>query len=209
MKRSGRLAVAMVSLALGSTGAAAQSPDKGPEAAGGTCVAIMSATATGVDGDGAAAGDAVRDLFVSFLTGPSIRPVPLEARLRTQALEEAKQKNCAFVVTPSLFKKRGGRSSFGKVIGQAAGTASWYVPGAYGGASVARGAGLGAARAVGDIAQTTREKDELRLDWTLVGPSGSKPTPHSEKLKASSSGEDLLTPLVGHAAEVIAEALPK
>src|SRR5215210_1382835 len=79
------------------------------------CIGVMAATVTGVDGNAADAGKAVRDVFISFLTGPSMQPVPLEARVRQLAIEEAKQKHCVYVVVASLSRKRsGGGSAFGR-----------------------------------------------------------------------------------------------
>lgn len=185
----------------------AQNPTEGPGS--GVCVAVMAATMTGVDGDAAAAGAAVRDLFVSFLTGPSIQPLALESRLRVQAMEEAKQKDCAYIVGVAMSKKRGGSSRLGSALGQAAGTASWYIPGGSGTAAVARGVSAGAARAVSDLASTTRAKDEMTIEWTLtpLAAQGRASSPHSEKLKARSDGEDLMTPLVQRAAETVAETV--
>ncbi|MEO5894342.1 MAG: hypothetical protein ABIS06_01430 [Vicinamibacterales bacterium] len=175
--------------------------------ASGVCIAVMAAAVTGVDGNAAEAGAAARDLLVSFLTGPSMQPIALESRVRLQAVEEAKQKNCAHVVTLALSRKRSGGSGLGRALGQAAGTAAWYVPGGSGAAWIARGVTAGAARALGDLASTTRAKDEMRLDWTLT--SSTKPATHTDKQKASSDGEDLLTPLVQRAAESIVETVLK
>ncbi len=88
----------------------------------------MSATVTGVDGNAAESGEAIRDLLVSFLSGPSMQPVTLDARVRPLALEEAKQKGCAYFITTTATRKRGGGGGFGRVLGQAAETASWYIP---------------------------------------------------------------------------------
>lgn len=195
------LVLSLTLLACGSV--LAQQP--APQTAPGLCVAIMAATVTGVDGNAAEAGTAARDLFVSFLTGPSIQPMALESRVRMQAVEEAKQKGCMHVVTLALSRKRSGGSGLGRALGQAAGTAAWYVPGGSGAAAVARGVTAGAARALGDLASTTRAKDEMRLDWTLT----TKPATHTDRQKASSDGEDLLTPLVQRAAESIVETVLK
>lgn len=176
------------------------------------CIAVMPATVTGVDGNAAEAGNAVRDLFISSLTGPSMQLVPLESRVRQLAIEEAKQKGCAYVVSASLSRKRGrGGSVLGSALGRAAGTAAWYVPGASTGAAVVRGLGAGAAEAVHHMATTTKAKDEMQLEWMLM-PLGSSSTPSvkkDDKLKASSDGEDLLTPLVQRAAEAIVQAVLK
>ena len=190
--------------------APAQEPAN-PVKPAGVCIAIMAATVTGVEGNAAEAGGALRDLLVSFLTGPSLQPVGLEARIRVQAMEEAKQKGCAYIVTTTAARKRGGSNDFGRVLGQAAGNAAWYIPGGSGAAAAARAVGAGTARALGDLAATTKAKDEMRLEWTVtsLGAPARTVGPRSEKLKASSDGEDLLTPLVQRAAESIAETVLK
>jgi hypothetical protein len=48
----------------------------------------------------------VRDLLTSFLTGPSMQVVPIDARLASQAIEEARQKTCGRVLTAALTRKR-------------------------------------------------------------------------------------------------------
>ncbi len=69
----------------------------------------------------------------------------------------------------------------------------------------------GTARTLGNMAATTRAKDEMRSQWTVTSlAEGARPaSPRSEKLKASSDGEDLLTPLVQRAAENIVETVLK
>ena len=176
------------------------------------CIGVMAASVTGLDGNAGDAGKAVRDVFVSFLTGPSMQPVALEARVLQLAIEEAKQKNCAYILAASVSRKRGGGgSAFGTALGRAAGTAAWYVPGGAGvGGAVVRGLSVGAAEAVQQITSSTRAKDEMRLEWTLTPlASSSAPTSKNEKLKASSDGEDLLTPLVQRAAEIIVQTVLK
>lgn len=175
------------------------------------CIAVMAATVTGVGGNAAESGEALRDLLVTFLSGPSMQPVALESRVRIQALEEARQKGCGYVVMTTATMKRGGSNSLGRVLGQAAGNAAWYIPGGSGAAAAGRAVSYGTARALGDMAATTRSKDEMRLEWTVTSLSpGARPgSPQSEKLKASSDGEDLLSPLVQRAAESIAETVMK
>jgi len=105
---------------------------------------------------------------------------------------------------------RGGRGNrFGKVFGRAAGDALWYVPGGRTlGTAAARAAAVAGARAVAEVAATTRAHDELRLEYRIDTVDG-RPflKPKTEQAKAKSDGEDLLTPLVEKAAEAVAAAL--
>jgi hypothetical protein len=59
---------------------------------------------------------------------------------------------------------------------------------------------------VSDYAYGSRSKDELTLKYRLESGSGAVLAEKSEKRKAKSDGEDLLTPVVQRAAEVVAAA---
>ncbi len=188
---------------------AAPLPADGAQAAG-TCIAIGLPAVQGVEGSAVDVGNALRELFSGFLSGPSINVVTLDARLASQAAAEARQKECGHVLTATLTRKRsGGGSRLGRVLGQAGSTAAWTLPGGGAGTAAARiGAAAGAA-AVSEVAYTTKSKDEMRLEYQVASSDGRvvlKPT--EEKLKASVDGEDLLTPLVRKASESIVAALP-
>lgn len=175
-----------------------------------TCIAIVTPSVQGIEGSAADFGSSVRDLFVSYLTGPSIQVIQLKARLASQAMEEAKQHTCNHVLTATVTRKRGG-GKLGKVVGQAAGTASWAIPG--GGtttSAIARGAAVGVAQAVATVASTTRAKDEMQLEYRVLSPAGATTVgPKTVKLKANVDGEDLLTPLVERASESIVRTIVK
>jgi hypothetical protein len=177
----------------------------------GICVAIMLPSVQGVDGSATEVAKAVRELLSSFLTGPSMRTVAIDARLPALATEEAKEKQCDNLLIATLNRKHSGGSGLGKALGQAAGTAAWYVP--YGGSTaayVARGVTVATAQAVSSVAASTRAKDELQLDYRVVTSSNALRVPAaSEKQKAKTDGEDVLTPLVEKAAQTIATGLMK
>ena len=171
------------------------------------CVALVMPSATGIDGDATAFSISLRDLFASYLNGPSIRAIILDARLPSQAIEEARQKQCAFVLLTTIKRKRDGGSGWGRAIGQAAGSAAYYgIP--YGGgaaAAAARGAAVAGAHAISSMASSTRVKDEVTLEYRVGTPDAVMRTaPKTEKAKAKSDGEDLLTPLVENAANAVA-----
>ena len=108
-------------------------------------------------GNTEAAITAVRETFTSFLTGPSIGVIPLEARLVSQAHEEAKQASCPYVLLTTIEHQRKQGNNF---LRRAAGGA------------VEAGA------------------------WQVMG-------------SATSTGEDVLTPLVEQASEAIAAVIAK
>ena len=174
------------------------------------CIAVVQPLVTGVEGQADSVGTGVRNLFVSFLTGPSMKAVPLEARLGSQATEEARQKNCPRVLTVTLEEKHHGNHSKFKAITQAAGSAAGYVPYTGLGAHVGVDAAVLGTEAVASVASNTRANDEMTLDYSVSSTDGKTILSRkSDKAKAHSDGEDLITPLVAKAADVIATAVGK
>jgi hypothetical protein len=170
--------------------------------------AAVEAAPTGVDPV-----TAVRDAFTSFLTGPSIGVQSLSARLHSQVREEAKLAGCRFLLLPSIkHERKTGGGLLGKVAGGAVQQGAWSVAGSAGSTvgRVAAGAVAGAASsAVSDYAYSSRRKDELTLKYRLESGSGAVLVEKSEKGKAKSDGEDLLTPVVQRAAEAVVAATAK
>jgi len=192
-------------VAFGQDGVTAATPASAP-----TCIAIVLPSAKGIDGDATEFATSLRDLFVSYLTGPSLRAITLEARLASQAIEEARQKECGHVLLTSITRKRDDGSGWGRALGHAAGTAAWYgVP--YGGgaaSAAARGAAVAGAHAISTMAGTTRAKDEVTLEYRFGPVDGAmRASPKTEKAKAKNNGEDLLTPLVEKASESVAATI--
>jgi hypothetical protein len=175
------------------------------------CIAIVLPSVQGIDGSAGDVSGALRQLLTSYLTGPSLKAVALEARLQSQAVEEARQKGCGHILTTTLTRKRARGGLLGKALGQAAGTAAWYVPGvASTGGAMARGAVIAGAQAVSTVASSTKAKDEMRLDYGFSSlDEASKVTPVTLKAKAATDGEDLLTPLAEKTAEAVAAAVSK
>ena len=155
---------------------------------------------------------AVRDVFVSFLSGPTLKVTPLTSRLASQAKEEAKQSHCRYVlfVTLTHKKKTGGSGLFTRAAGEAAGTAVWHIPGGgSAGSAAARSAATSvASTALRGVSSNVKAKDEMTLDYRLEAADRSAPVlTKSEKSKANSDGEDLLTPMVERASTVIANTV--
>ena len=156
----------------------------------------------------AAAVDAVRESFAAFLTGPSLKNEPLQARLESQAREEAKQAGCPFILftTLKLVSKRSGGSLLGQVAAGAVRQGAWEA-GVRSGSAAGQIAGSaaygGLSQAAWNYAVTIRNKDELTLSWRLENAEGTVLIEERDKRSAKSDGEDLLTPLVQKAAEQI------
>ncbi len=176
------------------------------------CIAIVMPSATGVEGDATQFSNSLRDLFASYLTGPSLRAVNLDARLSSQAIEEARQKDCGFVLLTTIARKRDDGNGWGRALGQAASSAAYYgIPYAGGtAAAAARGAAVAGAHAISTMATTTRAKDEVTLTFRVgTVDTVMRTSPKTEKAKAKNNGEDLLTPLVEKASESIAATVLK
>jgi hypothetical protein len=185
-------------------------PPQAP-APGKVCVALLLPSVEGVD-DATAVATSVRSIFESYLTGPTLQSVMLDAKLASQASQEAKQKECPRILTVTVSRKAGstGPSKAG-TIARAAGTTAAYIPlpGGVGG-SVAAGAAEGGAVAVSDLAYRTHAKDEVTMTYKIVTADGAVVMPlKSETAKAKSNGEDLLTPLIAKASEAVAGVITK
>jgi len=156
---------------------------------------------------------AVRDVFVSFLSGPTLKVNPLTSRLASQAKEEARQGHCRYVLFVTLTHKKktgGGSGLFTRAAGDAASTAVWHIPGGgSAGSAAARSAATSvASTAISGVSSNVKAKDEMTLDYRLEAADRSAPLlAKSEKSKAKSDGEDLLSPLVERAANAIANTV--
>lgn len=154
---------------------------------------------------------AVRETFTSFLAGPSLAVTPLEARLTSQVRQEAKLAGCPFLLLPTIKhqRKTGGGGILGKVASGAVQQGAWSVTGSTSSTVewVVAGAAAGAATSAAyDYASSSRVKDELTLSYRLESAAGAVLLEKSEKRKAKSDGEDLLTPIVQRASEAVVEA---
>jgi hypothetical protein len=168
------------------------------------CIAIALPSVEGVSGNALEAASGVRDLIKTYLSGPNLRVVVLDAKLASTAAEEAKEKNCEPLLFITVRHKAGGHG-FMKALGQAANTSSWSLPGGGSVASAAARAGAaGGLQAAASMAQSTKAKDEISLEYRLQTADGHiELGPKTERQTAKADGEDLLTPVVSRAAEII------
>ncbi|HEX8336838.1 MAG TPA: hypothetical protein VF621_08910, partial [Pyrinomonadaceae bacterium] len=127
----------------------------------------------GAVGDGLSAADlaaAVQNTLAQYLKGPTVELVQLEARLPAQAEEEARQKECDFVVYASVSHKKGGGGGFGgmlnRVVAPAVGQIGYGHTGSAAG-NVAASAATTAVIDAGTVAANVKQKDELTLDVRL------------------------------------------
>jgi outer membrane lipoprotein SlyB len=199
------LTISALVLTIASSTAAAQ------DSHGGARICLVPTRVETAVGNSGEAVSAVRETFTSFLTGPSISVSPLKARLESQAREEAKAAKCPYMLLTSIEHERKGGSGFlGRVAGSAVQQSAWTVGSAVGsaGGRVVAGAAAGAAGAVAsDYAYSTQKHDQLTLTTRLESADGRVLVDKSDKRKADSDGEDLLTPIVQKHAEAIAAAV--
>jgi len=182
-----------------------------PKANAQICLAPPSAQFPSTNSNSASA--SLADVFGGYLTGPTLSVTPLTARLQSQAREEARRANCKFVlfVTAKLEHKSETGGILGRVGSRAVQEGAWGAGFEASTATkrVAAYAASGAARAAADIAATTKTHDDLEVSYRLESGTGTVLKEEKAKRKAKSDGEDLLTPLVEHAAEEIAAIVAK
>jgi uncharacterized protein with von Willebrand factor type A (vWA) domain len=176
-------------------------------------ICVAPATVEATTGSASTMVEAVRETLTSFLTGPTLGVQPLNSRLSSQVHTEAKQASCRYLLLTTVKQQhKSGSHILGRATGEAVQAGAWRaassVSSAAGGvaASAVSGAASGA---VWDMASGVKAKDELTLTYRLEGAGGEVLAEKSEKQKASSDGEDLLTPVVQRAAEAVAAAVSK
>jgi hypothetical protein len=153
---------------------------------------------------------AVGEVFERYLGGPKVRLESLAARLASQAREEAREKHCDYVLYTTVAQVRKTSSGFLERIAAGAleGGASQVAANASStGTRVAARAAAGGAANTYYYSSFTRSSDRLTLTARLEAADGALVSEKTEKRKASSDGEDLLTPLVVRASEIIVGAV--
>lgn len=149
---------------------------------------------TGAVGDNLSAAQlaaAVRGALSASLTSATVEVMTLEASADAEAA--ARQKECDYVVYASVSHKKGG-GGFGGMFGKVATVASGI-------GNVGATSGEG-----GSVMSNVKQKDELTLDIRLqaLGSAGTAAS-RQFKSKAKSAGEDIITPTVQQAAQMILE----
>src|SRR5262245_58086828 len=187
-------------------------PQPAPTAQAGDtgCVALLLPSVEGVE-DATAVASSIRSIFQSYLTGPSIKSIELDAKLASQGAQEARLKECTKILTVTVVRKQsgGGGNKLGAVA-HAAGTTAAYIPLPNYGTAAAVGAARGGAEAVAGVARTTKAKDEFTMTYRVDTAEGAAIVPlKTDKQKAKTNGEDLLTPMIARAADVVGTAVAK
>jgi hypothetical protein len=153
----------------------------------------------------------IRSIISQYLTGPSQEIVPMSAMVSSQIEAEAKVKECDYVLHSVITQKTGGGApSFLKNAGPLAGMIPMV--GMAGGAAGAVGgaiAGTAVASAAG-VASTIKAKSEVTFDFKLMASGIAMPVlANMETAKAKADGEDIISPLIEHAATAILAEIAK
>jgi hypothetical protein len=185
---------------------AAASSEPGPKKAGVIRFGIA-AVKTGNVAEGMNAGNlalAVQNTLIQTLKTTNVEVVAIQATgAAIQA--EAQQKECDYVVYTNVSHKKGG-GGFGSLIGSSAASI---------GSSIGYGSGTAAAVATNTIvaatvAENIKAKDELTIDVRAERPGSTTPAfAQTYKGKATSGGEDIITPLVQQASTAMVAAVTK
>lgn len=131
--------------------------------------------------------ESLRNSFLGQLNGPTIEVVPLSAQLPSQAIDEARQNQCDYVLSVAMNVKKGGGSMFGRALGN--------ITGVY--TSTA-------------VTNSIKAKDEVSLEYKLDSVETTRTVlSNSAKAKAKSDGDDVITPLVQTAAHSIVSTVAK
>ena len=172
----------------------------------------LAPTKTEIVGSAETAVTAVRETFTSFLTGPSLGVRPLEARLASQAREEAKLASCRYVLLTTMkHQRKKDNGLWRRATSGAVEAGAWQVVGSARSAEarIAAGAAASAVAATRDLSSSFVRKDEVELTYRLESADGAVLLEKTEKRTAKSDGEDVLTPLVERASEAIATIVVK
>jgi hypothetical protein len=157
----------------------------------------LAAVQTGAVGDNLNAAQlaaAVRGALAARLTNATVEVVPIESYAEAEA--EAQRKGCDFIVYANVSHKKGGGGGFGGMLGKVGAAATGL--GGMGGTSG------------GSATANVKAKDELTLDVRLQAPGAATPAASSQfKSKAKSAAEDIITPAVEQAAQLILGASAK
>ena len=154
----------------------------------------LPAVQTGAVGDnlsGAQLAAAVRDALAARLKSATVEVVLLGSGAPAEAEAEARRKECDFVVYANVSHKKGGGGGFGGMLGKV-------------GAAAAGLGGVGGTSGGGAATANVKPKDELTLDIRLQAPGATAPAASSQfKAKAKTAGDDIITPAVEQAVQLI------
>lgn len=174
---------------------------------------VMPKTQLGQNASGQEAGEAVKQLLASYLSGPTVETVVIDARTPAQIKIEAEQKGCDFVLYSALSQKQK-TGLFGNLIKITIPVLTSSIP-ANGNdpnsGDTDPNVTQQSAQTVGSlITGRVKAKDIVTLDFTLSAVNQNQPVlKKSLKAKAENDGDDVVSNLIEQAATAITEVVSK
>lgn len=178
----------------------------------GTIRVGLAGVKTGSVGEGISAADlsaAIQNSLGEYLKGTKIEIVQLEAKLPSAQSEEAKQKECDYVVLAIASHKKGGGGGFGfgKMMAQTVGQTGIGHTGSTAG-NIAGQVATNTIVTAGSMSGNVKKKDEVTLDLRVQSAEdGSMALTKQFKAKATGDGDDIISAVVEQAAQAIVETV--
>lgn len=190
-------------------------PEAGPRKPGTVRIGLlMPRNGLGQTGD-PAAGEPVREAEARLLTGPSFEPVKLTAMLPDQALAEARQLGCDYVLSSELTQTPvPATGRFGKLMNMKnaalASQAAMFIPGISSAAMMTSVLStMAMQQTMAEATRGVKANNNITLAYTLTAINGTVALTDTARTVSKSSGEDVLPPLLTEeATKVLAAAKP-
>lgn len=169
---------------------------------------------TGAIGEGITATElaaAVKNTFIQYLKVPNVEIVTLDAKLASAIDQEARAKECDFVLYSTVSHKKGG-GGFGKMFGSALGSAIGRTGIGHTGSTAGNIAGQIATQSIvsaTSVSSQVKAKDEISLDVKVTSLAGAGGLSKAYKVKAKSDGDDIVSAVIEQAAEAIVASISK
>lgn len=164
-------------------------------------------------GNGATLAEPIRAQMIKYLSGPAVEVVPITAMIPFQIDAEAKQKQCDFILYSTVEQKKNNASSKRGLLRGASSMANMapMMGAARGtGGMVAATAAQSAVAGVAEAASVVKAKDEWSFGYKLVQTETQTPVlTNTASAKAAADGEDVITPMLLHAAQTIVTQVAK
>lgn len=189
-------------------------PAAPPAKKAGTIRLGISGVKVGSVGEGITAVDlaaAIQNTLGQYLKGTKVEIVQLDARLAAAQAEEAKQKECDYIVVATANHKKGGGGGFGfgKMLGQVVGQTGIGQTGSVVG-NIAGQMATTAIVTAGSMSGSVKSKDELTLDLRLQSTTDNSTALSKQfKAKAKGDGDDIISNIVEQAAQAIIDSVGK
>jgi hypothetical protein len=215
------LAATFAAIHLGATSARAQAPAAAPTPATAPatiCIALPQAQLGQGNNSPTDVSEPVRTALGTFMAGPAVQLVRLDARIPVQIDAEATQKGCGYVLRSGLTQKKGG-GSFLKKMAPLAGALPMLggVGGNMGSVMAAQAVSSAASAAAAQSMQedaiaamtgaqqsNVKAGDTITFEYALTAVGNATPIQQGKlQQKAKQDGEDLISPLLEQVATAV------